>query len=211
MEGKLARYAPLTGALFVVVVTIGFAVGGDTPDADASGSEVIDFYKDKEGRQFVATLLVVLGAVALVWFASSLRSILRTAEGGTGRVSNIAFAGGVGAAVGFWVSAAIHFTLADVGGDLDAAAVQALNALDSDSFLAFAPGIAILLLATALVALRSAVLPSWLAWIAIVVFVASFTPVGFVAFILSGVWIIVVSILLFRAQPAVTAAVQAMP
>jgi hypothetical protein len=203
VESRLARYAPLTGVLFVVLVAAGFLLSGDTPGANAPGSEVIDFYKDSMGKQVVATLLVTLGAVALLWFASSLRSILRTAEGGTGRISNIAFAGGLGSAFGFWVSAAIHFTLADVGGDVDAAAAQALNALDSDSFFAFAPGIAVLLLATALVARRTAILPAWLAWSAFVIFLASFTPAGFFAFILSGLWIIVVSVLLYRAQPAV--------
>jgi len=200
MEGKMARYAPLTGVLFVVMVTAGFLVSGDTPDADAPGSEVVDFYNDGMGKQIVATLLVTLGAVALVWFASTLRSILRNAEGGTGRVSNIAFAGGLTAAVGFWVTAGIHFTLADVGGDIDAAGAQVLNALDSDMFFAFAPGIAILLLATALVARRTRLLPAWLAWVAFVIFVASFTPAGFIAFLLSGLWIIVVSVLLYRDQ-----------
>jgi len=203
VESKLARYAPLTGVLFVVMVAAGFLISGDTPDADAPGSEVVDFYKDGMGKQVVATLLVTLGAVALVWFASSLRSILRTAEGGTGRVANIAFAGGLASAVGFWVSAGIHFTLADVGGDIDAAGAQALNALDSDSFFAFAPGIAVLILASALVALRTGILPAWMAWVGFVIFVASFTPVGFVAFLLSGIWIIVVSVLLYRAQPTV--------
>jgi hypothetical protein len=41
---------------------------------------------------------------------------------------------GVLTAAGFLATAAIHFALANYGRDLDAAAAQALNALDADSF-----------------------------------------------------------------------------
>ncbi len=179
---------------------------GRPPDAEAPGSEVVDFYKDGEGRQIMAAMLVALGALALVWFASTLRGILRQGEGGSGRVSNIAFAGGLGSAVGFWVAAAFHIALADIGDKLEEGAAQALNVLDNDAWAAFVPGLALMLLATGLVARRTGVLPAWLCWVAIVLFVGSFTPVGFVAFMLSGLWIIVVSVLLYRAQPSPTSA-----
>jgi len=44
-----------------------------------------------------------------------------------------------------------------------------------------------------------------------VLFVAFFTPVGFVAFGLSGIWIIVVSVLLYLRDEAAPAASAAMP
>lgn len=78
--------------------------------------------------------------------------------------------------------------------------MQALNALDVNFFFPFGVGIAALVLATGLAALRKRVVPVWLAWVAIVLFVVTFTPIGFVGFLASGLWIIVVSILLWRLE-----------
>jgi hypothetical protein len=72
-----------------------------------------------------------------------------------------------------------------------------LNAIDGDFFLPFTTGLAALLLATSLVAVRTRVLPPWLGWVGIVLFVVFFTPVGFFAFGLSGIWVIVASALLY--------------
>ena len=45
-------------------------------------------------------------------------------------------------------------------------------------------------------------MPKWLGWVGIVLFVISFTPVGFIGFALGGLWIIIVSILLYvRGEP----------
>jgi hypothetical protein len=50
------------------------------------------------------------------------------------------------------------------------------------------------------------VLPTWMGWVGIVLFIVFFTPVGFVAFGLSGIWIIIASILLYRTADAATPA-----
>jgi hypothetical protein len=49
---------------------------------------------------------ITLGAILLIWFFGSLRSTLRGAEGGSGRVSAIAFGGGLLASAGLLMSAA---------------------------------------------------------------------------------------------------------
>jgi hypothetical protein len=59
-----------------------------------------------------------------------------------------------------------------------------------------------LVLATSLAALRTRIIPVWLAWIGFVIFVVFFTPAGFIAFLVSALWIIVVSVLLWRQEPA---------
>jgi membrane-bound ClpP family serine protease len=95
------------------------------------------------------------------------------------------------------VIAGIESAAANSVDNIPASAMQALNALDNDFFLPFSTGIIVLVLATSLITLRGTLLPRWLGWVGIVLFVVSFTPVGFVAFGLSGIWIIVVSILLY--------------
>jgi hypothetical protein len=63
-------------------------------------------------------------------------------------------------------------------------------------------GLASLILATSLAAMASHIIPTWLAIIGFIIFVALFTPAGFVAFLVGGVWVIVLSVLLWRREAA---------
>lgn len=75
------------------------SIGGESPDFDESGQEVIEFYVDDEGAQFAGSLLEAFAALFLLFFAGALRSALRRGEGGTGGLSAVAFAGGIVQAV----------------------------------------------------------------------------------------------------------------
>ena len=69
-----------------------------------------------------------------------------------------------------------------------------------------------LLLATSVAAIRANVVPRWMGWVGVVLFVVYFTPAGFIAFGLTGIWIIVASILLYlRAAPDAAAPAAAPP
>jgi hypothetical protein len=139
-----------------------------------------------------------LSSVPLLFFSATLRERLRAAVPGRSVLPTVAFAGGVVTAAGFVVAATLHFALADYASDIQPAAAQAINAIDNDFFLPFTTGLAVLLLATSLVVVRAkVVLPVWLGWVGIVLFVVFFTPAGFVAFGLSGIWVIVASVLLY--------------
>jgi len=201
-ERSWARFAPLTGAVFVVLAAISFAIAGEPPDFDAPPGEVVEFYRDHEGASIFASVLLGLASVLLIFFAASLRRVLRRSEDGTGVLSAAAFGGGIVAAGGFGTAAAIHFALTEFANSdgITPGAVQALNALDVNFFFPFGIGIAALVLATGLAALRTRVIPVWLAWVAVVIFVVTFTPIGFVGFLASGLWILVVSVLLWRAE-----------
>jgi hypothetical protein len=52
--------------------------------------------------------------------------------------------------------------------------------------------------ATGAILKAGAALPRWLGWAALVLFIVQFTPAGFIAFGLTGIWIIVASIMQFR-------------
>ena len=191
--------APLTGALFVVLTLIAFfAIGGSTPEGDDSAQKVVSFYSDHETKEIIAAVVLSLGAVALIFFAATLKQRLEVAGPDRGILPTVALGAGIIAAGGFLTAATLHFALADYAGDIDASAAQALNAIDSDFFLPFAMGLATLILATSLWLLRNrSLLPTWLGWLGIIIFVISFTPAGFIGFGLAGIWIIVVSILLY--------------
>ena len=187
---------PLTGILFVVLVIVAFAVGGETPDVDDSARKVVDFYVDNDSQQQIAAGLLALGCVALLFFLGSLRTALRAAAGDEGGLSTVVLVGGVMIAVGVSIFAGIGFTLGDAADDLPASATMALNALNSDLFFPVAVGTAVFNLGLALAILRHGGLPRPLAWLALVVGIASLTPAGFFAFLATGIVVVWASIVL---------------
>ncbi len=197
---------PLTGVLFVVLTIVSFIVMGEPPDADDPAREVVEFWTDHEGQAIVGSLLASLGAISLIFFGASLRRILRRGEDGTGVLSVAALAGSVVAATGIATDSAIRFALGDLADEVDPAVTVTLNALWADFFFPMVVGLATLILATALAALRTRVIPVWLAWVGIGLCVVFFTPAGFVAFLVSGLWIVVVSLLLWRKEAAASTA-----
>jgi hypothetical protein len=186
----------LTGALFVLGALGAFIVAGNTPDGDASAAAVISHYADNRTQGIVASVILALTAIPTLAFGARLRERARLAMGAGGTLPNFAFAAAVLTATGLLGAAAIHLALSDYARDLDPAAVQALNALDADSFLLFTTGIATIVLAVALIAIRGRLLPTWFGWVGIPVAIAMFTPVGFFATCLGGAWIIAASIML---------------
>jgi hypothetical protein len=203
---KNRNLAPLTGALFVVLVLVAFfALGGSTPGGKDSAHKVVSFYKDNNTKEIIAAVVLALSAVPLLYFSALLRDRGRAALPGRSALPGLAYGGGVVAAAGFLTAATLHFALADYADNIQPAAAQAINAIDNDFFLPFAIGVVTLVFATSLVAIRSGLLPKWLGWVGVVLFVISFTPVGFLGFGLSGIWIVVVSILLYLRGQAPTA------
>jgi hypothetical protein len=197
-----AGLAPLTGVLFVVLIVVALLIGGEAPDADDPIGEVVDYWVDNEGVSIAGSLLEVLGAVALIFFAASVRGVLRRREDGSGILSTAAMGGGVVAAAGIGVDAAIRFAAADLADDVDPVVIQTLNAMWSDFFFPMVIGLGTLILATSLAGLRTRVIPAWLAWIGIVICIAFATPVGFIAFLVGGLWLLILSILLWRQEAA---------
>ena len=89
------RIGAATGAISALLFIIGFGIFPTPPDVDAPATEIHSYFADEQSG-IQAALVVLTGALFFfIWFLGSLRSALRVAEGGTGRVSSIAFAGGV--------------------------------------------------------------------------------------------------------------------
>jgi hypothetical protein len=88
----------------VLLFIVGLGIFPAPPDVDAPATEVHAFYLDEQDGIRTSLLFTIAALFFFIWFLGSLRSALREAEGGTGRVSSIAFAGGL-------VSAGALFTL----------------------------------------------------------------------------------------------------
>jgi hypothetical protein len=211
MSDRKKDLAPLSGVLFVILVLAGFIVSGSTPEPDDSAAKVVSFYSDHDTQQLIVSLLVALGAIPLLFFAATLRQRAREALPEGSILPSVALAAGVLAAAGFTIAAGVHFALADLADEIRPAAAQALNALDGSLFIPFAIGTAALVLAGSLVAVRSDLLPTWFGCAGVGLFVISWTPFGFFAFLLSGVWIVVASVLLYRGPRSQNQVVSARP
>ena len=113
----------------------------------------------------------------------------------------MALSGAAVAAAGFLVAAGIHSALAEAAQEENFTdpGLQALNALDSWSFYPFSVGLATFMLSSGMALVRSRVpLPSWAGPAAVGIGVLGLVPfVGFFAFLAAGVWILVVSLMLF--------------
>jgi len=196
-------WAPLTGVAFVVVAIVGAIIGGEPPDADSPVQEIIDHYTDNKTSIEVASLVIAAAAVLLVFFGAYLRSVLSAAEGPGGMLSALTLVGTAVVAVGIAIDTTILIALAEAVDDIEPAAVQALQALWDNDFIPLALGTEVFLISTGLSIVRHAALPKWLGWVALVLAVVGFTPIGFVAFGGAGLWIAVVSVMLaVRARPA---------
>ena len=204
-ETRGGALTPLTGVVFVVLTVVALTMDGEAPDPDDPIREVVEYWVDNEGALIFGSVLEGLAAVALIFFAASLRRTLRRGEDGAGVLSVAAMGGGIVAAAGIGVDAAIRFAAADLADDVDPVVTQTLSALWGDFFFPMAIGIATLILATSLSALRTRVIPVWLAWIGFLICIGIFTPAGFIAFAVGGLWILTLSVLLWRQEAASSA------
>ena len=195
--------APLTGVAFVILAVVAFIVSGETPDTNDSPLKVLLFYKNNDSEQMIAASLLAWSTVFLFFFLGVLRSVLRAAEGAVGRLSAVAFGGGIVLGIGILAFAGFTFTLADTADHLTPSGAQALNMLNSDFFFPVAAGLGTLMIATGIAGIRTRVLPAWAAWIALVIGIAAVTPVGFFAFLAFGLWVLAVSVILWRAASVV--------
>ena len=214
-RSNLERYAPLTGIVFVVLVVIAAIVGGETPDTGDSTASVVSWWQDNDTAQIWANAIGGWSTIFLVWFGGSLRTALRRTEGEPGRLSLVSFGGIVLMAAGLLAFASFGFAAADVADDVPdvaPAVIQTLSILSTDFFLLVAGGTGLFMIATGVAVVRFEALPKWMGYAAVVIGIAAVTPIGFFAFLVTGIWILIASVLLYqRGQPAAAPAPRARP
>ena len=199
------RLFSLGGVLFVALVVITIVgVGGSTPGTDASAAELASFYDDNAIRQGIGSFMLAAAAPLIVFFGIGLALKLASPAGsGLSPWGYVLLAGTILVAGAVLLAATAHFALANAGDErLAPAGLQALNAIDGNTWMMFNPAFGVMMLGAAGVLLSARVL-TWLGWAALVVGVAAFVPFAdFFALLLTLVWIVVVSIALARPQRA---------
>lgn len=201
MKG-MARWSPLSGAVFVALWVAAFGLKSDTPMSDDPDTSIVDYFNSSgnRNRDIAAFLCSLAAALFFVWFLSVLRTRLARAEGKAGGLTAAAFGAGLISAT-LWLTAAAFFTspsaaLGSSEFQLDPNTFRILNGL---GFLIWQSGTtiaAVTVIATALVSLRSRLLPKWLAWLSLLVAATMLLSILFLFFLSWLAWVLVVSIAL---------------
>lgn len=201
------RLAAATGIAFVALFVVGaILIGGAGGDTDDPAQVVSQRLLDNDTNVYLGGALVGVAGAALVWFAGSLRTTLRRAEGGSGRLSAVAF-GAAAVQASLLVTAATLgtaavFELADFQNSAETA--RAFYAVSGTlALLGTTLPFGVMLASASVVALRTGVLPRWLAWPGAVVGVLMalgwlIWPIAVFGHLLALLWTLITSIILVR-------------
>lgn len=213
-RSSLDALSPLSGAIAVVLFLLGALVHdviGETPGSDAPASDFASYYQEEDGSIWLASVLVFIGLACFLWFVGTLRAVLQDLEGGVARLAATAHAGGVATAVlifaGFGTQVSAAILVADREPSIDPEVAVGFWWVGDGMIVASFYAAATLLAATGLVFLRSrAVAPRWLAWATIVIALVLLVPwVNWIAFFAFAIWVVVTSVVLWRATGAAAA------
>jgi hypothetical protein len=199
-KSLLERLAPLSGLVSVVLLIFG-AVVISNYDYLPPAEKVADFLNGNSTRIWTGAYVASISAFFLIWFSGSIRSALLKREGGTGRLSTVAFGGGVAAAAALGTSfTAILSAGQRAGAEGGITAIGAVTMFDFWGQVMgqmFAICLAVLIGATAVVSLRTAVFPAWFGWVSVLVAIGLLTPFAYFILFFAVVWLVVVSIWLY--------------
>jgi hypothetical protein len=213
MNGRIERLAPLAGVVAMVLGVAALILWGTQPSfSDDSAAKIASYLESDTGRHMVGTWLDIVAGGFILWFAACLRVWLADHEGGSHRLSNLAFGAVVAAQACFWIGDGIQLSLfarADDNTGLlsPAAAATMFDAAGFITWVAGALALGVGFAAVALVALRHAAMPRWLGIATAVVAVLLVAPLlSWIGLFVSGPWVLVTSIWLYRAMSPATAA-----
>ncbi len=164
------RFAPLTGVAVPVLGLAGLIVlegPAGRPEVDVRPEAFVTYF-GKHDSVVLGSFLLMLSVAFFLWFLGSLRAFLSDAEQGPGRLSSVAYGGGI-------VTAALMLTLPAVSvlGAMDVDhlspdAAKTMFILGDASLYPAAMAAAVLTIATGLVVLRAKALPGWFGWLSLV-------------------------------------------
>jgi hypothetical protein len=204
LNGRAAvRLGGLSGILFVVLFVPSYLSAPDSPIATSGPQDVIDYFTDRQdGILIINGLLLVFGAFFFLWFLGTLQGVLQDAEGEGHGFSSVSLAGGLIFIALVLTGAAVEIvypaTLARFENFQQDAQLGFLSLALSGWMYRFAfVGMAALIAATSVIALRTSVLPGWVAWAGFVAaLVALLRFLGPLGGWLALLWVIAVSVLM---------------
>jgi hypothetical protein len=209
------RFLPISGVLFGILLALALWLTSKEPGDTATAKQVFAYWSDHGGgKMWLSILGLELAAALLVTFGAALRAAIRSGEGATATYSSLVFGGAILAAMGFATTSILPAAAGRAAADKAAepgaqTAVYAIEQLRSWDWLMWTPGLTVMMVAAGLGGLRTRALPKPLSWTAVVLGVAFFTPLGFLAFFILPPWMIATGVVLYRRHRVVEAGVPA--
>jgi hypothetical protein len=202
---RLDRLAPLSGVMAVICLAAASAMVG-VYDYLPTGDRLVSAFAQNAVGLVTAGFVGNLGAFLLLAFASCIAIRLRQAEPTEGWLVKFGFSGGTASGIVLGIGfSSLMATGSRAGASGGLGPSEALALYDFYSNLLgqlFGVTMAALILASSVIWLRSRMLPAWFNWVAIVVAVLMLTPFAYLMLILGLVWILVVSLWIYRGRPA---------
>jgi hypothetical protein len=199
MNSSNVRWLPLTGILSIVLIITG-VLFGEPPDASNPPQEIVDFYVDNATKLQVGTIVFAIAAILFVVFGAYMRTVLDRGEGSTGILSTVAFAGAVIFAVGVGIDGMILFGITEAADNLEPTQIQTLQALWDNDWMPLLLGVTTFVLACGLSIILHKSMPVWVGWLALVIGIVGLTPVGWIAFMATGIWVLIVAVMLIMSE-----------
>jgi hypothetical protein len=195
---------PVAVALWVISVVV--VNSGSVPAEDATEAEYLAYVEAHATTILVGGWIFMAGCAAFLWFAVALRERLAAAEGGSGPFSTAAFVGAVlvGALMMLTPGGEIAAAIIADEQEISASAVAALRHLGEAYLSAATFAATLLMIGSAVVALRTGLFPRAWAWfssaLAVVLVIG---PIGWAALLLGlPIWVIGTTVFLRRAEDA---------
>ena len=202
MKDTTRSLAMLSGAslcLLGLAATLAYPAAPEFVDEPA---KIAAFYGDNSAALLGANWIYLLAGALMVVFAGALRSILNRSEGGDGLLSGLAFGGILAGAAVTLAGTALDTAAAlrvdeqgSIAPDIAATLADGHNVLFG---MAAPMAFGVAVLATAALAFRTSVLPTWLAVLSAVLGIALLVaPIAYIAAIVFTFWCLVTGLVLY--------------
>lgn len=195
--------APASGIVHAVLVVVGILLLVQESIDTNTDEQIRSYYADSGNRnaEIVGFFLVVLGVLFFLWFISVLRSRLSSAEPEPATLSFLALGAGSTAAallIGAAVLLAGTTWAVEIDSDFVIDPNQARFAVTTGYVLLIGAVLVncLVVIATSVLALRTAVLPDWLGWAGFAAVVLAIVEMFLLPVFIIPVWVLVVSVVL---------------
>lgn len=206
------RFLPRSGVI-AGLAWVGQATLAHFQSSDEPGKASAQAINDHVALNIGSLACLVVMAVALLFFATAVRNLLRGGEAREATYSNIAYGAWITVAAALGQMVAMDYAMLAAAEDNNQSAVQSLGYLWYFGWAGMAVGIGAAFIALGLGGTRNAVLPTWFARTttvmgALALLGASHIPPGgLVSYLLLPFWLIAAAIIVARRQKsAVTSA-----
>ena len=190
------RVGALTGAVFVGLTVVGFAIAGE-PSAKLSDSApaIAGAFEERADQAVVGILVGLAGLAFFIFFLGFLRERLRRSSDGVEWLISAAYGGGLVAVGMLLLQAVLGLATTDASGyDTEPAVAKTIFALLWNYIWVLAPPLFALSAGASAVIIRTAALPKWTGWVGLFAAVTMLMPwIGLFVFL---IWVLLLSVVL---------------